>query len=170
MDSRMVKGNGFTFLECASEKPSTPLPSDITFEDWNKETYDGWKVEGTAFGTGPIKKSAILEYQGDVGGDTERIVNSHASAPGTDVGAKDNATGKLTSRPFKIEHNFINFWIGGGYSTSNAIRIETGIILTQLLRLENSLVRVGYSFDYNISSFGNVFGTSHELTVSYAWN
>jgi type IX secretion system PorP/SprF family membrane protein len=63
-----------------------------------------------------------------------------------------------------------NFWIGGGYSTSNAIRIETGIILTQLLRLENSLVRVGYSFDYNISSFGNVFGTSHELTVSYAWN
>lgn len=63
-----------------------------------------------------------------------------------------------------------NFWIGAGYSTSNAIHAETGIILTDLLRLEASLMRIGYSFDYNISSFGGTFGTSHELTVSYAWN
>ncbi|MBV6441723.1 MAG: type IX secretion system membrane protein PorP/SprF [Haliscomenobacteraceae bacterium CHB4] len=63
-----------------------------------------------------------------------------------------------------------NFWIGAGYSTSNAIHVETGIILTDLLRLESSLMRIGYSFDYNISSYGGTFGTSHELTVSYAWN
>lgn len=63
-----------------------------------------------------------------------------------------------------------NFWIGGGYSTSNAIHIETGLILTSLLGLEQSLFRFGYSFDYNISSFGGMYGTSHELTVSYAWH
>jgi hypothetical protein len=48
--------------------------------------------------------------------------------------------------------------------------VESGIILTDLLRLESSLMRIGYSFDYNISSYGGTFGTSHELTVSYAWN
>ncbi len=63
-----------------------------------------------------------------------------------------------------------NFWIGGGYSTSNAIHLESGLILKDLLGLEQSLFRFGYSFDYNISSFGGVFGTSHELTVSYAWH
>lgn len=69
-----------------------------------------------------------------------------------------------------IRQKFSNdFWIGLGYSTSNAIHVETGIILTRLLRFETSLMRIGYSFDYNISSFGGIFGTSHELTVSYAW-
>ena len=34
------------------------------------------------FGTGPIKRSAMPDYQGDIGGDTERVVNSHATAPG----------------------------------------------------------------------------------------
>ena len=71
-------------------------------------------MEGTAFGSGPIKKSEIPSYQGDVGGDTARVVNSHATAPGDSVEAKDSATGKLTSREFKIERNFITFWIGGG--------------------------------------------------------
>ncbi|MBK9336817.1 MAG: type IX secretion system membrane protein PorP/SprF [Lewinellaceae bacterium] len=47
---------------------------------------------------------------------------------------------------------------------------ESGLILKDLLGLEQSLFRFGYSFDYNISSFGGVFGTSHELTVSYAWH
>ena len=53
-------------------------------------------------------------YQGDVGSDGFRIVNSHASAPGETVGAKDAATGTLISKPFVIERNFIRFWIGGG--------------------------------------------------------
>ena len=93
--------------------PSNKKP-DVVFEDWNKDTYDGWTVEGTAFGAGPIRKTAIPAYQGDVGGDTERVANSHASAPGQDPGSKDAATGKLTSRKFVIERNFINVWIGGG--------------------------------------------------------
>lgn len=115
--NRFVTGNGFTFLECSAEKPSpptAPAQPDIVFEDWQKGTYDGWKVEGTAFGEGPIKKSAMPDYQGDVGGDTEYVVNSHATAPGKDVGERDNATGKLTSRSFTLEREFVRFWIGGG--------------------------------------------------------
>ena len=116
MPSRIVPGNGFTFLELASMKPdeTIPLQPDIVFEDWNKETYEGWTVEGQAFGSGPIPKSAIPAYQGDVGGDTQRVANSHATAPGNSVETKDNATGKLTSRRFTIDRNYINFWIGGG--------------------------------------------------------
>ncbi|MEI8037215.1 MAG: GH116 family glycosyl-hydrolase [Verrucomicrobiota bacterium] len=115
--SRIVAGNDLTFLECYAEKPNapeTPPQPDLVFEDWHQETYDAWIVEGTAFGSGPIKKSAIPRYQGEVGGDTERVVNSHATAPGNGAGEKDNATGKLTSRAFPIERNFITAWIGGG--------------------------------------------------------
>ena len=109
------KGSGF--LDCTvekgSEKPVVQKP-DITFEEWNNEKYTGWTTDGNTFGNGPIKKTAIPGYQGDVGGDTERVVNSHATASGSDAASRDSATGTLTSKKFIIERKFINFWIGGG--------------------------------------------------------
>ena len=114
--NRFVRGAGFTFLECSAATSAAPAAAprpEVVFEDWHQPTYQGWTVEGSAFGSGPILKTAIPAYQGDVGGDTERVVNSHASATG-DIAARDNATGKLTSRPFTIERHFIQFWIGGG--------------------------------------------------------
>jgi len=114
--NQTVRDSGLTTLHCSAESiaPATQSRPDIAFEDWSKETYEGWQVSGTAFGSGPIKKTDIPSYQGDVGGDTPRVVNSHASAPGDSVGAKDNATGKLVSREFTIERNYLAFWIGGG--------------------------------------------------------
>ncbi len=116
MRNRVIRESGLTTLLCSAEKSASPPARrpDIVFEDWNRETYDGWHVEGTAFGSGPVKKSEIPAYQGDVGGDTERVVNSHASAPGDSVAARDSAVGKLISRDFTIERNFICFWVGGG--------------------------------------------------------
>src|SRR5208282_3667544 len=107
-----------TLLHCTAEatprhEPANKRP-EIVFDDFEKETYDGWKVEGTAFGRGPIKRADIPAYQGDVGGKGERVVNSHASAPGKDVGERDSRTGKLTSKTFTIERDYINFYIGGG--------------------------------------------------------
>ncbi len=115
--NEIVVGEGFNFLNCLAEKPAAPQEAprpDIVFEDWQRETYAPWTAEGTAFGTGPIKRSAIPQYQGDVGGEGERVVNSHATAPGDDVGAKDAKTGTLASAPFTIERNFIKLWVGGG--------------------------------------------------------
>ena len=114
--NRIVRGSGFSALVCSAEKPAAqPVGRpELVFEDWTKDNYPGWKVEGTAFGSGPVKKSEIPAYQGNVGGPTARVVNSHATAPGDSIEAKDNATGKLTSREFVIERNFIAFWIGGG--------------------------------------------------------
>jgi len=114
--NKIINAEGFTFLECSAEKDeitSNQRP-DIAFEDWNKTSYTNWTVEGTAFGNGPIRKTDIPAYQGDVGGDTDSVVNSHASAPGSSTTEKDNATGKLISSLFTIDRNYINLWIGGG--------------------------------------------------------
>ena len=116
--NRIIHGKDYTFLDCSVEKSPAPKSAkrqDNQFEDWNGDTYAGWTAEGNAFGKGPVKKSAIPDYQGNVGGDTERVVNSHASAEtAPDVGSRDLATGVLTSRKFIIERKFINVWIGGG--------------------------------------------------------
>jgi len=114
--NRVVRSAGFTAVVCSAERPAIPSSRrpDMVLEDWNKDTFDGWTVTGTAFGNGPIRKADMPAYQGDVGGDTARVANSHAAAPGAAVAARDGATGKLTSHDFVIERNFLAFWIGGG--------------------------------------------------------
>ncbi len=72
---------------------------------------------------------------------------------------------------FNLRQKFVNnFWMGLGYSTSSNIHLEMGMILTELIGLENSVLRIGYGFDYNIARYGSVLGTTHELNVSYAWS
>jgi uncharacterized protein (DUF608 family) len=114
--NRIVRDEGFTALECSAAKlKSTPVARpDIVFEDFEKASYDGWTVEGEAFGAEPVRLADVPDYQGDLGGHGERVANSHASAPGGDVGAKDSQTGKLTSKPFSIERRFIHLLVGGG--------------------------------------------------------
>jgi non-lysosomal glucosylceramidase len=118
--NRVVHQPGALLLDCSvkasppAESPKAVPREDILFEDFQKETYEGWTVTGKAFGSGPIVKSEIPSYQGDVGSKGPRVVNSHASAPGANVEEKDRQTGTLTSRPFAIQRDFITFWIGGG--------------------------------------------------------
>lgn len=115
--NRIVRGDGITILNCSVEKSPTAQPAepDIVFEDWNKDNYDGWTVEGTAFGARPAKRSEAPAYMGDFGklaGD--RFVNTHVTGSNGNVAERDGQTGKLTSKPFAIHRNFINFPIGGG--------------------------------------------------------
>jgi non-lysosomal glucosylceramidase len=111
----VVKKDDFSAVHCTAEPVQEQAAKedrpDIVFEDFEKDTYDNWTVGGEAFGSGPIKIKDIPTYQGKVGGKGERVVNSHASAPGQD---KDGAVGTLTSRSFTIERNYISFLIGGG--------------------------------------------------------
>ena len=116
--NRLVRRAGLLALECSAEPMPedqvSPKRPDILFDDFERSTYDSWTAEGTAFGTGPIEMDKMPDYQGKVDGQGQRVVNSHATAPGHDVAAKDAATGTLTSRPFTIERNYITFLIGGG--------------------------------------------------------
>jgi len=116
--NRIVRKEGLLMLDCSAgplppsnEKNDRP---DIVFADFEGKTYDPWVAEGEAFGKGPVAMKEIPHYQGDVGGLGLRAVNSHASAPGDDVGSKDAPTGTLTSPSFVIERDFITFLVGGG--------------------------------------------------------
>jgi hypothetical protein len=86
----------------------------IVFEDFEDGTYDGWTVEGTAFGASPRTLDSIAEYQGDLGAQGNRVVNTHESRSGEDGRAADQHTGTLTSATFTIERAGIEFLIGGG--------------------------------------------------------
>jgi uncharacterized protein (DUF608 family) len=128
--NQIMREKTMTLLHCtAAAAPRAKIAEkrpDIVFEDFEKPTYAGWKVEGTAFGSGPAKRFDIPAYQGDVGGRGERIVNSHASAPGKSVAEKDGATGKLTSRVFTIGRRYINFFIGGGDHPGTCVNLVVG--------------------------------------------
>ncbi|MCL4179649.1 MAG: hypothetical protein KJ072_18110 [Verrucomicrobia bacterium] len=115
--NRVVHRGGFIGLVCGAEPPPEPPAArraDIVFDDFERETHGDWTAAGEAFGNGPVALERIPPYQGQVGGQDRRVINSHATAPGGDVGAKDAATGMLTSRSFVIERNFITFLVGGG--------------------------------------------------------
>ena len=116
--NRVTKSENALIVESSAEKAPADdrnrYREDILFEDFEKATYDGWTVTGTAFGEGPIRKDEMPSYQGDVGGHGRRVVNSHNTRHGEDVRAGDAHTGTLTSRPFVIERDFIRFFIGGG--------------------------------------------------------
>jgi uncharacterized protein (DUF608 family) len=117
--NRVLRRRGLAFLECSAEAPSkdkkeSAARPDIVFDDFEKPTYEGWTVTGTAFGDGPIEKAKMPAYQGDVGSRGKRLVNSHNTRQGEDVRKGDAHTGTMTSKPFKIERHFISFLIGGG--------------------------------------------------------
>jgi len=119
--NRIVRRDKFTFLECSSMNAPediyrSPRP-DIVFDDFERASYAPWKPDGSAFGSGPIEKSRVPEYQGDLAMHGQHAVNSHASAPTDGHGGRDEQTGTLTSPPFTITRNFIHFLIGGGTHT-----------------------------------------------------
>ena len=101
---------------CFSDKAL--VPEYLVYDDFERGTYAPWTTTGTAFGSGPILISDIPSYQGNVNGFGLRVVNSHASAPGTDVTAKDAQTGTLVSPAFTITRGYIHFLQGGGSNSA----------------------------------------------------
>ncbi len=149
--NRVVRTDRTLRLDCsAADVPRPPRDTsrpDIVIENWEHDTYEGWTATGEAFGSGPIHKSQIPAYQGDVGGPTQRVANSHASAPGSDVGAKDNQTGTLTSREFVLERDYLTFWIGGGNhagSTCLNLIVEGAPVLTETGQNDNRMRRAQF--------------------------
>jgi non-lysosomal glucosylceramidase len=116
--NRIVRRDGITFLNCSVERPAVaaqPAEPDVAFEDWNKDSYEGWTVEGTAFGARPAKRSEAPSYMGSFGEAAgERFINTHITGSNGSIAERDGQTGKLTSNPFTIDRRFINFPIGGG--------------------------------------------------------
>ncbi|MBI5835290.1 MAG: glycoside hydrolase family 32 protein [Armatimonadetes bacterium] len=78
---------------------------DIVLADFEAPTYGAWTAVGEALGAGPAQ--GTLPSQMQVSGYKGRgLVNTYRGGDGT--------TGSLTSPPFVIERNYLNFLIGGG--------------------------------------------------------
>ncbi len=116
--SKEVQEPNFTAIQFQSVvKPETEKPTlrpQIVFEDFSKTNYEGWKVTGTAFGVGPMLAKELPDRYKSANPVGASFVNSHQSRAGEDSVNADKHIGTLLSREFKIERNFINFWIGGG--------------------------------------------------------
>ncbi len=81
------------------------MTTDIPIADFEGEDYNGWQVTGAAFGVAPAQ--GALEKQREVEGfNGTGLVNSFLNG--------DKTQGTLTSPPFQINRNYINFLIGGG--------------------------------------------------------
>jgi uncharacterized protein (DUF608 family) len=100
----------------ATKNGETPLVNtapDVLFTDF-ENGYEGWKVEGDAFGTKPA--GGTLPGQQQVSGFLGKgLVNTFLNG--------DDTTGRLTSQPFKIERNYIRFLVGGGNHRTTQIRL-----------------------------------------------
>ncbi len=142
----------FTAIQFQSVvKPETEVQTlrpRIVFEDFSKSSYDGWKVTGTAFGEGPMLSKELPDRYKSANPVGTAFVNSHQSRSGEDSVNADKHVGTLLSREFKIERNFINFWIGGGAHAGKTclnLLIDGKVVLSETGR--NSLQLRKASFD-----------------------
>ena len=99
-------------LATADERP------DVLLADFESADYGDWTATGTAFGDGPA--AGTLPGQMEVSGfGGDRLVNSYRGG--------DGAVGTLTSPPFTIERDHLNFLIGGGgYPGETEVRLLVG--------------------------------------------
>jgi len=99
---------------CADKlKPAKDAHPDIVFDDF-EHGYKNWTVEGTAFGQEPA--SGTLPGQQTVTGFVDKsLVNTFRNG--------DDSLGRLVSKPFTIERNYIHFLIGGGSHAATQIRL-----------------------------------------------
>ncbi|MBW3622952.1 MAG: twin-arginine translocation signal domain-containing protein [Armatimonadetes bacterium] len=92
---------------------SRDLRSDLVFEDF-EGGYGEWEVEGEAFGKEPA--TGTLPNQQAVSGFAGRgLVNTFRGG--------DAPKGRLRSKPFKVERNYIRFLVGGGSHAGTQIRL-----------------------------------------------
>ena len=79
----------------------------LTIENFESGSFENWTIEGDAFGEAP-EREALPGQQPVAGFEGKFLANSFHNG--------DDSRGTLTSKPFRIERDYINFLIGGGMS------------------------------------------------------
>ena len=79
----------------------------------------------------------------------------------------------VAGAPVNVDFNLryqmaFNLWIGTGYSTSNSIHLETGVLLGDDVNLGSDHLRIGYGFDYHFTTFGPFVGPAHEVNIAFS--
>ncbi len=113
-----VSKDFFVTLKALREKHRDFNSVATVFEDFEKKTYEGWTITGTAFGKGP--SHGTEPNQQPVSGFAGRgLVNTYRGS--------DEPHGTATSKPFKIERRYIGFLIGGGnHPNETCINLRVG--------------------------------------------
>ena len=96
---------------CQNQEP------DLMIEDFESVSFANWTVEGDAFGETPA--------QGSLSGE-QLVTGFQGSYLANSFHNGDDSRGILTSKPFRIERDFINFLIGGGMSEDTYIELLVG--------------------------------------------
>lgn len=96
--------DGTRFVADNAATDPSAVPGSLLYEDF-ESGYSQWTPSGTAFGSSPANgtlpnQQIVAGYLGD------SLVNSFLNG--------DSTTGTLTSDPFVISQDFINFKLGGG--------------------------------------------------------
>ena len=114
---------------------------DLVFDDF-EQGYKNWRIEGTAFGAKPAP--GTLPHQQPVSGfEGKGLVNSFLDG--------DDTIGRLISREFTIERNFIRFLVGGGAHASTQIRLMVdGKTVRASAGRDNERLQPGY---WDVSEF-----------------
>ena len=86
----------------------------LIIEDFESGSFENWTMEGDAFGETP-EKGALPGQQPLVGLEGKFLANSFHNG--------DDSRGTLTSKPFRIERDYINFLIGGSMSQDTYIEL-----------------------------------------------
>lgn len=123
----LISGAEKSFYEqlvSLSRGEETTYDHDV-FEDFESGTYDGWTVEGAAFGKEPPTGTSPGQQQvsGFYG---KRLVNTYVP--------DDEPQGRLISKPFDIRKRYIGFLVGGGSHagrTSINLLVDDKVVRTQ---------------------------------------
>jgi uncharacterized protein (DUF608 family) len=123
----LVDGVGKPFFEAVKALRADHLDLSAVgevFEDFEKDTYEGWTVTGNAFGKGPAH-GTLPGQQPVTGFVGHRLVNTFLQG--------DQTQGTATSKKFTIARRYIGFLIGGGSfagKTCINLRVDGKIVRT----------------------------------------
>jgi beta-fructofuranosidase/levanase len=96
--------DGTRFTSAQAARPLA-VPRGEVLADFERKSYGGWKVTGSAFGTAPalVARDGKRQFVGALG---SGLVNSAVNG--------DDAQGTLTSTAFRVSRGYIDFLVGGG--------------------------------------------------------
>ena len=133
-----VQPGFFKTIATLRDRQGDPAAVATVFEDFERDNYDGWKVEGEAFGNKPSRgtEAGQQPVSGFAG---RRLVNTFV--------AGDGPQGKATSKPFQIERRYIGFLIGGGNhpgQTCLNLRVDNRVVRTAVGKNQETLEPVAW--------------------------
>ena len=149
----------------------------LIIEDFESGSFENWTMEGDAFGETP-EKGALPGQQPLVGFEGKFLANSFHNG--------DDSRGTLTSKPFRIERDYINFLIGGGMSqdtyiellvngqsvhkTHNLIESETLQLISWDVKAYKGLEATLHIVDNQRGSWGHILVDAIEQSNQYKSN